>query len=633
MTPESAALLGGVRVLQVGSDPFLAETTRLLDSLGANVATLADGPGSDGSRWREAGKRPISRVEAQRGEWDILVAVSGRDTVDLSAKATSIVPATTLDPFRREAQLAASSGIAALSGESHGPPMSPPYGVVTGVVGAHAAVGALSALIVAERDRSPEKVSISDLRSTMAAISPFLAAVAYSGLPIPRPGNRSLGLTPGSVLPCADGFIGVGVASDDDWELLARLSGRLELEAPALATRDGRRQHQDEIQQILRPWLASLTRAALFDAAQMWRLPFAPALTVAETIADPHFAARHSILNPDAQHNLGPRPAGPFRFMASQATSVSANRVWRRDGGDPPLAGLRVLDLSSVWSGPYAGRLLAVLGADVVKIEAPDRPDGTRGSRTPTVDSFHLYADATPGAHPLDRRADFNDLNRGKRGILIDLDKAAGRSEFLRLLADCDLVVDNYSPRVLPNFNLDPRELLDRYPHLGWISMPAFGLYGPYRDRVALGSGLELVTGLAWLAGQTYGNLTPHILGTPITDCVAGCHAALAALALIWRTSRGRGGGHVELAQVESALQLIGTALDVYPSTLPQLDISECDVQSPSDLLGQPETNPSFVEVFHPRAGRRFHLRSPWQFLRTTLIESVPAPMFGETEA
>ena len=113
-------------------------------------------------------------------------------------------------------------------------------------------------------------------------------------------------------------------------------------------------------------------------------------------------------------------------------------------GSRLPLADLRVLDLGMVWAGPYCGRLLAGLGATVIKVEGPRRMDGTRaGGRGDCAGAF-------------------GDLNRGKASLVLDLASRAGRDSFLRLVRGADVVLENYSPRVMPNFGLDDPDALGK---------------------------------------------------------------------------------------------------------------------------------------------------------------------------
>ena len=142
-----------------------------------------------------------------------------------------------------------------------------------------------------------------------------------------------------------------------------------------------------------------------------------------------------------------------------------------------PLAGLRVLDLTAFWAGPAGTHTLAALGADVVKVEGLQRPDGMRfsGTRPATEDLWwetgHL----------------FQASNSGKRGVTLELSRPEARELALRLVAGADLVMENFSPRVLGNLGLEYDDLRAANPRVVVVRMPAFGLDGPWRDGPTAG--------------------------------------------------------------------------------------------------------------------------------------------------
>jgi hypothetical protein len=187
-----------------------------------------------------------------------------------------------------------------------------------------------------------------------------------------------------------------------------------------------------------------------------------------------------------------------------------------------------------VWAGPWCGRLLAGLGATVVKVEGPARRDGTRAA-----------GGACTGV--------FGDLNRGKRSLVLDLAREEGRAAFLRLVDRADVLIENFSPRVLPNFGLDPDLLADRNPRLVHLAMPAFPSGGPWGGRVGYGGGLELAAGLA-PAGR---GGRPEPAAVPYVDYLSGaCGAAAVVGAVLARDDSGCG-ATIELAQWALAISLL----------------------------------------------------------------------------
>ena len=139
---------------------------------------------------------------------------------------------------------------------------------------------------------------------------------------------------------------------------------------------------------------------------------------------------------------------------------------------DSSLEGVRVVDMTVMWAGPLATRKLAERGAEVVKVEPACRLDGTRG--TPMYDA----------------------LNAGKRRVDLDLRDAGQRGEFMALVRDADVVIDNFSPRVMPNLGLTHDDLLNLNRRVISVSMPAFPLDSPWRHRVSYGVGVHALSGL-----------------------------------------------------------------------------------------------------------------------------------------
>ncbi len=202
---------------------------------------------------------------------------------------------------------------------------------------------------------------------------------------------------------------------------------------------------------------------------------------------------------------------------------------------------MRVIDCTAWWAGPAATNVLACLGADVIKVESVSRPDSMRfaSTRPPTQDGWWEWG-------PI-----FHGVNVGKRAITLDLARPEGVDAFERLTATADVLVENYTPRVMEQFGLGWDRLHEHNPDLIMVRMPAFGLDGPWRDRTGFAQTMECLTGMAWLTGFADG---PPVLVRGACDPLAGMHAVIATLlALIERDLSG-GGRLVETAMVEAAL-------------------------------------------------------------------------------
>lgn len=213
-----------------------------------------------------------------------------------------------------------------------------------------------------------------------------------------------------------------------------------------------------------------------------------------------------------------------------------------------PLEGIRVADLTMMWAGPYATRILGEMGAEVIKIESPKAWDNIRtlipqpGVEEPWNSSYY-----------------FNDYNRDKKSLTLDLAHELGKETFLRLVAKCDVVIENYRAEVLDNLGLGYDVLRNVKPDIILISMAGYGKTGPERNHVGFGPIIEQMSGLASMSG--YGDDgVPFKTGISYGDPVAGKAAAAAiALALIRRKKTGQG-AFIDLAQREVLSSLIGEA-------------------------------------------------------------------------
>ncbi len=211
-----------------------------------------------------------------------------------------------------------------------------------------------------------------------------------------------------------------------------------------------------------------------------------------------------------------------------------------------PLRGLRVLDLTRVWAGPYATRLLADMGAEVIKVEAPGAWDMMRALSLP---------DDTPG-HDYNKSSYFNHYNRNKYGCAIDFGRPKGRELALRLVALSDVVIENHRSDVLQQLGLTYETMREAKPSIILISMPSHGLWGPEAHYVAYGTHIEQLGGLPSLSGYPDG--PPQRSGISYGDPMAGTLAAAATIAaLLYRRWTGLG-QHIEAAQWESFLSYVG---------------------------------------------------------------------------
>jgi crotonobetainyl-CoA:carnitine CoA-transferase CaiB-like acyl-CoA transferase len=213
-----------------------------------------------------------------------------------------------------------------------------------------------------------------------------------------------------------------------------------------------------------------------------------------------------------------------------------------------PFEGVRVVDLSMMWAGPFATKLLGEAGAEVLKIESPTAWDNIR-TLIPQ-----------PGrADPWNSSYYFNTYNRAKKSVTLDLSRERGRAVLLELLPHCDVFLENYRADVLDRLGLGYDVLLEANPAMIVVSMAGFGKTGPDRALVGFGPVIEQMSGLAALTGYA-GDDVPYKCGVSYGDPVAGIAAAGAvAMGLLQRRRPGRG-MVIDLAQREVAATLAGSA-------------------------------------------------------------------------
>lgn len=202
-----------------------------------------------------------------------------------------------------------------------------------------------------------------------------------------------------------------------------------------------------------------------------------------------------------------------------------------------PLAGIRVLDLSSYIAGPYGCTLLADLGADVVKIESPEG------------DTLRKY----PSTLPTESRA-FLGVNRGKRGLVLDLKKPGGLEVLKRLVAGADVLVHNFRPSVPPRLGIDYASLAAVNPRLVYCGLTGYGRTGPLRDKAGYDQVLQSLTGMCDMQGPDADH--PQILYGSVVDYYAASMLAFAVSAALFERSRTGNGREVDVSLLRSALAM-----------------------------------------------------------------------------
>jgi crotonobetainyl-CoA:carnitine CoA-transferase CaiB-like acyl-CoA transferase len=248
------------------------------------------------------------------------------------------------------------------------------------------------------------------------------------------------------------------------------------------------------------------------------------------------------------------------RRWSAQAPACSSGELWGPGDSRPvgsgsgPLSGLRVLDLTTAWAGPFAARSLAHLGAQVIKIDAPSHTDSWRGANE--GGAARHYPDGQPGPRPWNRCLLFNTQGQGKLSLGLDLKRDGARDIMLRLAEVSDVLIANFTPGVLERLGIGYDKLSVRNPRIIVVEMPAFGPGGPDSAHQGMGKTMEPACGMTALMG--YGDGQPVLTGPAYLDPIGGLSAVAATMvALQQRRATGRG-CRAEVPQTEAGAHWIG---------------------------------------------------------------------------
>jgi len=208
-----------------------------------------------------------------------------------------------------------------------------------------------------------------------------------------------------------------------------------------------------------------------------------------------------------------------------------------------PLEGIKVLDLSRILAGPWAGQMLADLGADVIKVERPGKGDDTRAWAPP-------YMPVKEGGDEAVREsAYFQSANRGKRSICIDMALPAGQALIQRLATEADVVIENFKVGGLAKYGLDFANLSAHNPKLIYCSITGFGQTGPDKDRAGYDFMIQATGGLMSITGAADGE--PMKVGVALADVMTGLYASNAIQAALIHQLRTGQGQHIDLALLD----------------------------------------------------------------------------------
>lgn len=587
------ARLEALRVVDLSTGIAGAYCTKLFADAGADVikvetregdplrrwsATGADLNGEDGALFQflHQNKRAVTGAPDDAG---ILELIAGADLVvenfapgvidelNLTERFPGLV-LLSISPFGRGGPWtqhpASEFTIQAACGSigGRGVPGQEPYvagGRITDwMAGTYSAVASLAAVQRALRTGHGEHVDFSLMEVMTLAGTNFL--YLFFKLVGAEIGDA---LAPGvetpSIEPTADGYVGFCTNTRQQFSDFLVMIDRVDLQQDeVLAQIGGRMGRLHEWNEVVHEWTRKHSTAEILEKASLLRIPVAP-IHNGETVLENEQLASRGVFQADATGRFShPRP--PYRIDnqdppafrpapgvgADDGNIESRTRQLSTPDGSPrlPLDGLKILDLTNWWAGPAASQMCALLGAEVIHVEGTVKPDGMRMMGGMLIGQ---YPDAWWECSHL-----FLSVNTNKKDVAINLTTERGRELLLELVAKSDVVIENFTPRVLEGFGITWDAIRAANPRAIFMQMPAFGLTGPWRDKPGFAQTMEQMTGMAWLTGHS--DDQPRIQRGPC-DPLAGMHGAFALLvALESREQTGRG-SHVECTMVEGALQ------------------------------------------------------------------------------
>lgn len=460
------------------------------------------------------------------------------------------------------------SGSVKLVGAKEGPPVLPRDGQVAVMAGLTAFIPSLAGLFGAATGARRFAVSAQE---AMLQISEFDTGLALeAGFTRPRTAINRFGRGyPVGTFPTKDGWLGITVVTPAQWAAFCTMIGLPELEhEPHFSDSLLRTNHSAELLQIFQPVLMQQTAQHWFERGIELRIPLAVVPDMATLLQQTYYRERGAFapvqigtasfdapVLPQYLTQSRPLPNGRAPFAGEQDGLAwperprAATRAATPDDA-LPLKGLRIIDLTMGWAGPSATRQMGDLGAEVIKVESCQYPDWFRGT------------DQRGPYHPertYEKTYWFQQMNRNKRGITLNLTTEIGRTLLKRLLKDADAVIDNYAADVLPRMGLGPEAMLQLNPRLVVVTMPAFGMTGPWSGVRAYGSTLEQACGLPSVTGRE--GDPPTMLHAALGDPFGGVSAA-AALMLGFMQQRNTGAGqHIDLSAVEALLPLVAPSV------------------------------------------------------------------------
>lgn len=581
--------LEGIRVVQVGTGIASGYAGKLFVDAGAEVIQIepvggdplrswsSTGPVPDGATgalfsFLAAGKSSVvgapddAAVHALLLDADLVIDSGEIDPEALRARSSRLV-VVSVTPYGRtgpwadrpgtEFTVQAECGSIAARGTLELPPVQAGARIAEWAAGLYGAAAGLAAVLGVRDGADGAAIDASWMEAMMVSTNLFADPLwslmgALMGI---APGGPARTVETPSIYPTADGFIGFNTNGPNHAEAFLRLIERPDLIEAGYVAAAARSADRIEFDGWVTEWTSAHTTAEILALAGPMKVPTVRVNDGATVLHEEHLVAREFYGRSADESFTAPRPH--YRIdeqrppSARPVPGLGSSRATVRGADDrppvtksSPLEGLKVLDITCWWAGPSNTQILAAMGADVIHVESIAHADPMR------------YAAAVMF---LDRdqwwelSSFYLGINTNKRGITLDLASADGVALAERLVEWADIVVENYTPRVMPKFGLGWDRIHELNPRAVMVRQPAFGLDGPWADRVGFAQNMEQMAGMAYLTGHVDGEpLVPRGPGDPL----GGAHAAFATLVALARRDRTGEGVLVEVPLIEGSLNI-----------------------------------------------------------------------------
>ncbi len=615
MSTETAPL-NGLRVLEIAGE-LIEPVGRHLVDLGADV-TLIEPPGGSPSR-RIApqptrptteprslyflrfnlGKRSVVLdLETDEGlavlrdsllpNADVLMTSfnqqelesRGLDYTSLAAVNPNII-LTTVTPYGRAGVHAgfagndftagAAGGMTFMEGKRDGLPAAQPHYQAVQMTALHAAYGTLLAWWHARNGGRGQEVDVS-LQDVVAHEYFNLVYYGSYGEIVQRVGGLSGG-RPTNYFPCSDGWILMSLILPHQWKAFAEWTEDPLIMDEMFLDSAVRADAVEFLDERMSEFTRSMTVQEFLEGSIPRRIPAGPVNDIVGLINHPHTIARNvmtemndpvigTYASQGAPFRLSRTPweiKGPAPTIGQHNDGLAAIPARPHENGrvappaatanEPrlPLEGIRVVDLTKSWAGPYGARYLADFGAEVIRIESTKFPEG----RILEQDDYDAW---------LRSNTMYAEINRNKYSIALDLHSDEGKDIFRKLVAESDIVLENFHYATLPRWGMAYDDLKQVNPRIIVLSAPGYGYEGPIRDYFAYGGCIGAFAGISTLWGHADSEVNERPKQA-YTDYVTAGHLALAVMAALHERENSGEGQHIELTQIDSAAAMMGTAI------------------------------------------------------------------------